>query len=316
MNLQTQISFTKESKNLIDYTSKIILVGSCFSENIGEKFNYFKFQYNQNPFGILFHPNAIETFITNAINEKQYNEDDIFFLNERFHCFDAHSKFSNPSKEVLLSNLNKSIKDTNKQLKEASHIIITLGTSWIYRHIETDSYVANCHKVPQKKFLKELLTVEEIKESIESIIALIKDINSRVNFIFTISPVRHLKDGVIENQKSKSHLIAAIHQVFDPQKKCFYFPSYEIMMDELRDYRFYSEDMIHPNQTAINYIWEKFVFAWVSESSIPIMNKIDKIQKGLQHKPFNSQSNEYLSFTQFLKSEIKLIEKDLPHIKF
>ena len=213
MQLQTNIPFKKQSKNLIDYESNILLIGSCFSENIGQKLSYFKFQSNQNPFGILFHPKAIENLITSAINQKEYTEEDIFFNNERWHCFDAHSSLSSDDKNKLLDRLNSVINHTNQQLKEASHIVITLGTSWVYREILSDKIVANCHKIPQKKFLKEILSVEEISESLEAIITLIKSVNKDATVLFTVSPVRHLKDGFVENQQSKSHLISAIHQL-------------------------------------------------------------------------------------------------------
>jgi len=316
MNLQTHIPLLKETRNPIDYNSKTFLLGSCFSENIGDQFSHFKFQSSQNPFGILFNPKAIETLVTNAINEKEYTEEDIFFLNERWHCFEAHSQLSNASKEDLLNDLNAASQQTNKQLHKSTHIIITLGTAWAYRFIESDTVVANCHKVPQKKFLKELLSTDEITESLEGIISLIKDINPNVNFIFTVSPVRHLKDGFVQNQQSKAHLIAAIHQVVEPRKHLFYFPSYEIVMDELRDYRFYTEDMIHPSETAINYIWEKFSSTWISESSASTMNKIDSIQRRLNHKPFNSKSEEHQKFLLTLDSDIQSLQKDYAFIAF
>ncbi len=257
MNLQTQIPLKKETINPINYNSKILLLGSCFSENIGDRLAYFKFQSIQNPFGILFHPKAIKNLIKNAIYSKEYTGNDLIFQNERWHCFDAHSSLSSENKGELLESLNTSIKVTNKKLKEATHIIITLGTSWTYKFIETDTTVANCHKVPQKKFLKKILTIHKVSETLEEIISLIKSINTNTTILFTVSPVRHLKDGFIENQRSKSHLISGIHQVLK-QPYVSYFPSYEIMMDELRDYRFYAEDMLHPNKTAINYIWNKF----------------------------------------------------------
>jgi len=316
MNFQTHIPLSKETIHPIDYNSKVLLLGSCFSQNIGEKFKYFKFQSHQNPFGILFHPKAIETFITNAINLKEYTDKDVFFLNERWHCFDAHSDMSSSSKQELLQNLNDAIQHTNQEINETSHIIITLGTSWTYRFIETDTTVANCHKVPQKKFLKELLSVDEISQSLESIIALVKDINPSINIILTVSPVRHLKDGFVENQQSKSHLIAAIHQLVEPRKKLFYFPSYEIMMDELRDYRFYKEDMNHPSKTAIDYIWEKFCEAWIDDESKNTMNKVDSIQKRMNHRPFNPNSKEHQNFLQTIQKDILTLQKSNPRISF
>ncbi len=316
MNLKTHIPINKETRSSIDYSSSIFLLGSCFSENIGNKLGYYKFQTSQNPLGILFHPKAIETLITHAINEKEYTEEDVFFSNERWHCFDAHSQLSNASKEGLLRDLNAAVKETHQQLKESSHIVLTLGTAWIYRFIETDTLVANCHKVPQKKFLKELLSIDEVTESLEAIISLINSVNPKATILLTVSPVRHLKDGFVENQQSKAHLISAIHQVVEPRKRVHYFPSYELMMDELRDYRFYAEDMIHPNATAINYIWEKFAGSWISESAHNTMKKVESVQKRLSHKPFNPNSEEHQQFLQKVTTDVQTIQQEHPHISF
>ena len=315
MNLQTKIILKKETKNRINYNSKLVLLGSCFSKNIGNKLTYFKFQTHQNPFGILFHPKAIENLITNAINEKEYVSKDLIFQDERWHSFDAHSNLSSSNQEILLKKLNSSVQATNKNLKKATHIIITLGTSWVYRSIETDAVVANCHKIPQKKFSKELLSIVEINKSLKTIISLLKSINKDINVLFTVSPIRHLKDGFIENTQSKSHLIAAIHNIIDC-KNVSYFPSYEIMMDELRDYRFYSEDMIHPNKIAINYIWEKFNETWFEENTGSIMKEIELIQKGMAHKPFDKNSEKHQNFLQNLESKKEKIRTQFPFINF
>lgn len=303
MNFRTQIP-QQNVHNQIDYDSKVLLIGSCFTENIGKKFEYFKFQNSTNPFGILFHPRAIEKLVLNAINQKEYSDKDVFLHNERWHCFDAHSEFSDATKENLLLNLNNTIRSTFQQINNSTHLIITLGTSWVYREIASDKIVANCHKIPQKKFLKELLNVKEIAESLEAIISLIKSINPKIEIIFTVSPVRHLKDGFIENSLSKSHLISAIHQVVEPRNHTHYFPSFEIMMDDLRDYRFYKSDMIHPNDTAINYIWEQFKNTWIDETSQNVMTEIDSIQKGLSHRPFNEESEQHQQFLKNLQFKI------------
>ena len=319
MNLQTKISLKPQQHNQIDYNSNILLIGSCFVENIGEKLNYFKFQNTINPFGILFHPKAIEKLVSNAINKKEYTEEDIFFQNEQWHCFESHSKLSSISKEDLLFNLNKQITSTNQQINTSTHIIITLGTAWVYRHIESDNIVANCHKVPQKKFLKELLSIDEITESLKAIIALIKSVNKDVSIIFTVSPVRHLKDGFIENTQSKAHLISAIHTVLSPREQSrglYYFPSYELMMDELRDYRFYAEDMIHPNQLAVRYIWEKFKEVWISKDAFKTMEEVDSVQKGMQHKPFNPNSEAHQKFLKNLEDQKTTLHKKHPHMFF
>ncbi|MFD1292279.1 GSCFA domain-containing protein [Lutibacter holmesii] len=300
MNFRTNLQL-KPERNQIDYDSKILLFGSCFSENISKKLAYFKFNTGSNPFGILFNPIAIERLITNAINLKEYTESDIFQLNERWHCFDAHSDISAIEKNELLLNLNNEISTTHKQLSEASHIVITLGTAWVYRFIENDTIVGNCHKVPQKKFLKELLSTQEITASLDNISTLIKSINSNVTIIFTVSPVRHLSDGFVENAQSKAHLLTAIHEITDIKNQLYYFPSFEIMLDDLRDYRFYAKDMIHPNEIAVDYIWEQFKKAWINENTALVMKDVETVQKGLAHKPFNPASKQHQQFLNNLK---------------
>ncbi len=319
MNLKTKISLKPQQHNQIDYNSNILLLGSCFVENIGNKLNYFKFKNLQNPFGILFQPLAIESLITNAINEKKYTESDIFFHNEQWHCYEAHSVLSSSSKKDLLHNLNTQVLLTNQQINASTHIIITLGTAWVYRFIETDTVVANCHKVPQKKFLKELLSIDEITESLQALIALIKSVNKDVSILFTVSPVRHLKDGFIENTQSKAHLILAIHSVLSSRaqsKGLHYFPSYEIMMDELRDYRFYTEDMIHPNNVAVNYIWERFKEVWLARVAENTMEAVSTVQKGMQHKPFNPNSEAHQKFLIDLEDKKTTLHKKHPHMFF
>ncbi len=314
MDLQTKIPLQPQLNNQIDYNSKVLLIGSCFVENIGDKLEYFKFKNTINPFGILFHPKSIETLVTNAVANNKFSKKDIFFHNEQWHCFDAHSILSNTSEEQLLLDLNEKVKLTNNQIRETTHIIITLGTAWAYRFIENNQIVANCHKVPHKKFKKEILSVDKITSSLENIERQILSINSNVHFIYTVSPVRHLKDGFVQNQQSKSHLITAIHQ--HKLSNSSYFPSYEIMMDELRDYRFYADDMIHPSITAINYIWNKFQQVWISEDASATMDEVDTIQKGLLHRPFNPNSISHQQFLLNLEKKKIQLQSKIPHITF
>jgi lysophospholipase L1-like esterase len=290
MQFRTKIPIP-QSNFTIDYNSKIVSLGSCFAENIAKKFDYFKFQNTCNPFGIIFNSVSIEKIIHKVVNQELFTEKDIFFHNELWHCFDVHSDLSNTNKEGLMNELNQLLHSTKQQLQEATHVIITYGTSWVYRNLESNAVVANCHKVPQKEFEKEILSVEIIEKSIKNTIDLIQKVNPKANIIFTVSPVRHLKDGFVENQQSKAHLITAIHQILNPKSEILnYFPSYEIMMDELRDYRFYAEDMLHPSQMAIDYIWERFSETTVSQESHSIMKEVETIQKGLAHRPFNPNS--------------------------
>lgn len=319
MQFRTQIPVSK-SNHPINYNSKVLSVGSCFAENMAAKFDYFKFQNVTNPFGIIFNPVSIEELFRKVCEQQFFQEKDIFFHNERWHSFDVHSDLSNSDREELLETLNKVIAETHKKLQEATHIIITYGTSWIYRTIEGAQIVANCHKVPQKQFSKELLSVEIIQKSIQNTTELIQNLNPNIKFIFTVSPVRHIKDGFIENQLSKSHLFTALHQILithNPQPITHnYFPSYEIMMDELRDYRFYSEDMLHPNQIAIDYIWKLFSENYISEDSFSVMKEVDEIQKSLRHRSFNPESEQHQKFLLKLQQKINLLEEKLPHITF
>jgi len=321
MNLQTELPLSSSHSHQIDYSSKLLLLGSCFSENIGEKFSFYKFETFTNPFGIYFHPVAIERFVTAVIDEKKFTTEDIFFSNERFHCFDAHSRLSNASEVQLIKNLNEKSKATLQFLGNTSHIIITLGTSWAYKHKDSGQYVANCHKVPQKQFSKELLSVAEICKSIKSIINQISNLNADVKFIFTVSPVRHIKDGFVENMRSKAHLISAIHNYLESEEKVdnmrsTYFPSYEIVMDELRDYRFFNADMLHPNQTAVNYIWERFQNVHMSKETKETMDDVAEVQKGLSHRPTNPISAAHQTFLQKLAEKQQKLTSKYPHIQF
>ena len=316
MQFTTKIPVQK-STFPIDYDSKVMLLGSCFAENMGKKFDYFKFQATTNPFGIIFNAVSLEKLIRRAVENRTFTENDIFFHNDLWHCYEVHSELSNSDKDAFLESLNDIIRSTNKQLNESTHIIITLGTSWVYRNIETNEIVANCHKVPQKQFTKEFLSIHQTEESLQSIISLIHSVNPNCNFIFTVSPVRHIKDGFTENTLSKAHLIAAIHKTITHHPSPItYFPAYEIMMDELRDYRFYAEDMLHPSQTAIDYIWIQFFENYISESVFGLMNEICSIQKGLQHRPFNPNTESHQKFVLTLEEKMKRINERLPTIQF
>ena len=318
MQFRTQIPIPK-SNFPIDYNSKIVSLGSCFAENMAEKLDYYKFQNNCNPFGIIFNPVSIEKMIYRIVNQIFYSENDIFFHNERWHCYEVHSDWSNYNAAEFLENLNAVLRTSLIQLFQASHIIITYGTSWVYRNTESNAIVANCHKVEQKEFKKEILSIETIEKSIQNTIGYFQIINPNVNFIFTVSPVRHLKDGFVENQLSKAHLISAIYQQLQTEHcklNTEYFPSYEIMMDELRDYRFYAEDMIHPSEVAIDYIWQRFSETTISEENHSIMNEIEIIQKGLAHRPFNPNSQSHMQFLSKLQAKSTKLVSQYSFMKF
>ncbi|WP_327019363.1 GSCFA domain-containing protein [Croceibacter atlanticus] len=315
MQLQTKIPIQEQSPK-VNYSSSLVLLGSCFVENIGKKFDYFKLKNTLNPFGITFHPLVLERLIKSSLKDKSYSEDDVFQLNERWHCYDAHSVLSDASQSKLINNLNLASKTLKRSLTDASHIVVTLGTAWGYVQQHSTEVVNNCHKVPQKNFKKTLASVDELVVSLKSISATIKTINPEAKLILTVSPVRHIKDGFVENTQSKAHLISAVHKTISVTNNTAYFPSYEIMMDELRDYRFYSEDMLHPSQIAVNYIWDQFIAAWFSQEGKDTLNRVNDIQRDLAHRPFNPSSDAHQKFIKNLQEKIEALQKDYPQIKF
>lgn len=306
-----------ESPFPIDYNAKIMSIGSCFAVNMAAKLDYYKFQNSCNPFGIIFNSVSIEKLIERSVNKDFFTEKDVFFHNDLWHCFEVHSELSNPNKEAFLNLLNELINSTNQQITTSTHFQITYGTAWVYRHIESNQIVANCHKIPQKQFVKELLAIDCIERSIIKTIDLIRAVNPEAKFIFTVSPVRHIKDGFVENTLSKAHLISAIHSTHNSQLiNCNYFPGYEIMIDELRDYRFYAEDMLHPNQLGIDYIWQRFKESSISKTALTVMEEVETIQKGLSHRPFNPQSESHQKFVAKLQTRITELNSKYPFIKF
>ena len=315
MKLTTPIKLSRQNPP-INYSSKVLLLGSCFAQNMGAKLEYYKFQQCTNPFGILFHPVAIEKLITRAVNQIWFTSKDVFLQNEQWHCFLAHSKLSNTSEEDLISALNSALEKLRFSLLEASHVVFTFGTAWVYRHLENDTIVANCHKVPQKEFVKQLLSPDDVSDVLLGIETKLRTINPTCSIINTVSPVRHIKDGLIANSRSKAHLIAGVQEIVSPEKLNHYFPSYEIMMDELRDYRYYKEDLIHPNQTAIAIIWNAFTGSWICPETAALQKKIATIQSGLLHTPFNGHSKAHIHFKKDLEVQISQVQKALPWATF
>jgi len=315
VKLQTQISIAKQTPN-INYDSKLFLLGSCFAENIAEKLSYYKFQNQVNPLGVLFHPLAVLDLLQRAQDSTNFSEKDIFFSNGCWQSYSAHSRLNSISKIKILEQLNFAVHSTKEQIEGASHVVLTFGTAWVYTHIQSQRIVANCHKQSQKEFEKSILSIDQLNEVFESIVLILKSFNPELTIIFTISPVRHLKDGFIENNHSKSQLISALHPIINKTKNASYFPSYELVMDELRDYRFYKEDMVHPNQLAIDYIWEKFQSSWICSDAELTMKEVNRLQKGLDHKPFNPSSKAHQSFLSNLTKDVNALVVKYPFMKF
>jgi lysophospholipase L1-like esterase len=315
MKLQTKIPFTAAEVQ-IDYNSKVLLLGSCFTEHIGGKLEYYKFHNLQNPFGIIFHPKAMEGLLHRATHSIPFTEKDLFESEGRWHCLEVHSLVTHKDKANYLELLNGTLKELSKYIESASHIVITFGSAWGYRYKKSAKIVANCHKIPQKEFTRELSSVDEISAQCQSMIEGIRSLNKDVQLVFTVSPVRHLKDGFVENMRSKSHLVAGIHDYLASDPGASYFPSFEIMMDELRDYRFYSEDMLHPNATAVGIIWEHFSEVWIDRKTEAIQKEIASIRSGMAHKAFDPESASHKEFQKKLQQKIEQLQKKLPHLRF
>lgn len=314
MNLQTKLSIAPAAQSF-GYEDKLLMLGSCFSEHIGAQLQYHKFQVEVNPFGILFHPLAIERVLHDAQEGKVYDETSVFELDGVWKSFLAHSRLNALTKGAVLDKLRAAQLHLRTSIEEASHIFITLGTAWVYQEIASGMPVANCHKVPQKTFVKGLMPVAQIVASLQRQQVIISQMNPKAHVVFTVSPVRHLKDGMIENSRSKAHLISGVHAVVNGAST-HYFPAYELMMDELRDYRFYASDMLHPSEQAIRYIWERFVEVYAFAKAQSTLKEIALVQAGLQHRPFNSSGQGHQVFLQKIRERISAIEKEFPHIQF
>lgn len=317
MQLFTPTNFFPVSKK-INYQSNILLLGSCFAENMADKLRYFQFNHWCNPWGILFHPLAIENMLDTVVNQRELVADDVFVHADVWSSFEVHSSMNALSREQLLKNIQLQNDLLLQRLPQLTHLAITLGTAWVYKNISTDNYVANCHKMPASAFEKQLLTVDQISQSLRNIVHLVREVNPDCQFIFTISPVRHIKDGMIENQRSKAHLVAGLHDFLDQFTAdcCTYFPSYELMIDELRDYRFYTKDLLHPNDTAIEYIWQQFVDNVIDKDVVADMKKVDEVMKSLNHRPFNPNTTAHQQFLTRLQQKITTLQQKYPFMNF
>jgi len=295
MKLSTKIE-GYNSNTSIDYHSKLMLVGSCFSDSIADKLSSHLFEVSSNPFGISYNPVSISNLISAIANQKYFEEDEFIQDKDLWFHYDLHSSFSEIDRSKLANAVNAKIQQAHQQLKEASHLFVTLGTAFAYELIASQQIVANCHKQNANLFEKKLLSTTEIYGSIEQLFQTVKALNPQLQLIFTISPVRHQKDGLIENNRSKAHLRTALFEFLDSHQDCEYFPSYEILLDELRDYRFYDRDLLHPNSLAIDLIWERFVNLYMNDSCKADMKTALSIFKAESHKAFQPESQEHHEF--------------------
>lgn len=308
MNFRQEFT-PKPFEKSIRHSDRLFLAGSCFTEQIGAKLAHHKFRTIENPHGILFNPISIARSLSTYISGKQYSASDLFLHNELWGSWDHHTRFSSVNRDECLQKINHSQSEAHTFLQQADWLLLTLGSSFVYM-LDNERPVANCHKVPTDKFRKVLLGSEKVIIELGDMIKSLQQFNPALKIIFTISPVRHLRDGFVENNRSKANLITAVHQLTETYQSVFYFPAYELVIDDLRDYRFFAEDMVHPNYQATNYVWEKFIQTCVDEDSRNLMKEINVLNAAKNHKPFNPESEQHKAFLQqHLKKAVLLQEK-------
>ena len=304
MKFRTEVNLPLSSSKITS-DSNVFSIGSCFATEISELLQEGQLQNINNPFGTLFNPFSINNALKKIHSAAFYSEEDLIKFNDYYISLDHNSTFNSRFSHQTLDFINHQIQQSNEFLKSTNFVIITFGTSFIYEFLPKKKLVANCHKIPGKYFEKRFLSHLELCDSISESISLLKDIcPENVQILFTISPVRHTKDGIVENQLSKSKLFTALHEVISCTENTSYLPVYEMMMDDLRDYRFYKEDLIHPNSQAVQYIWEKFVEAYFSDECKSFVSENLKIKKALEHKTDDAKNPKYLEFQEKLQLKI------------
>ena len=316
MNTFRTVIDTPQSSFQIDHQRKLLLMGSCFAENIGETLEKYKFPITYNPFGIIYNPISVKNSLELLIKQKKFTKTNLIQTSGLWTSFSHHSKFSSSNLNECLEIINNSIISSSNHLKNTDYLFITFGSSYVYKYKKTGKIVSNCHKIPAKEFERYRLSVSEIIKEYDQLIKKLRSYNKKLKLIFTVSPIRHWKDGAIDNQISKSILLVAIDELKSKHNHVEYFPAYEIMMDELRDYRFYAVDMLHPSQTAINFIWEKFKETYINEKSYNILNDLNKLNSAIDHRPFNPKSEAHIKFKKRQLDFIKELSRKLPNADF
>jgi len=307
----------------ITYRNRIMLTGSCFTEHIGHALEELKFSVYQNPNGILFGPDSVCRSLNWYMENRELTEHDLFRLNEVWHSWMHHSRFSHVQKEKALASMNGARLQAHTFLKNADWLIITLGSSFSYRLTGDASRasealhagVANCHRAPASWFSKEMLDIQAMQEMLTATIQQLRQFNPSLNIIFTVSPVRHIRDGVVENNRSKARLIEVIHQLTTSHSFIHYFPAYELVIDVLRDYRFYDIDMVHPNYAATEFVLEKFGTCCIEEESRQLMQEVKKIMIARRHKPFQPETMAHRKFLADQAEKTKTLMEKHPFLQ-
>jgi GSCFA family len=300
----------------IDHNDTILLIGSCFSQNISERLQKYKFKCISNPFGTVFNPVSISKLIQYTCDRKVFSSESLQNSQGVWVHPDFHSVLSDVDKDTALDKINRTIEDIHVLLSEVKYIFITLGTVTAYSQKSDGSIVANCHKIHPGAFTKETIQTEDGYVKLATALNHLKKMHPQINIVTTVSPVRHIKDGIIENARSKASLLRIVEMLEGNDTGIAYFPAYEWVMDDLRDYRYYGPDLIHPNEQAIDYIWEKFVAHYFSSETVRLIEKIDRIIQSCSHRPFNAQSDQHQQFIREVKSQIQQLQISFPSLNF
>ena len=302
------------SKQKISYENQLITIGSCFSENIGQRLKNAYFQVDSNPFGVLFNPVSIKNSLDILLEKKLFTENDIFRNGSLWSSFFHSTLFSSVDQTECLTKINNRIEAAINHLQQADYLLITFGTAWVYLLKETGELVSNCHKLPSNNFIRKRLSIEEIEEAYIVLLEKLHQFNPELHIIFTVSPIRHWNDGAHENNISKSILHLAIEALRKRYDFIDYFPAYEILLDELRDYRFYATDMFHPSDTAIDYIWKRFSETYFADETLLIKTELEQLSAQLNHRSINPDSQEHKAFIQSLEKKKKLLTQKYPFL--
>ncbi len=300
----------------IQHTDRIISMGSCFAERIGYRMKQDKWNILINPTGIVYNPISLSKHLDHFTHSRVLNSQELVNRQGYYHHFDFHSQFSSTSSEETISRINSAIEGVATYKSQTNWLFLTLGTAWAFRKKSDQSIVANCHKFPSSDFTQELLSVEEITSQLKQSIDQLRTSCPQIKVILTVSPVRHLRHGMVDNNRSKSILHLAVHQLVNTMADLFYFPSYEIMMDDLRDYRFYEEDLIHPNKQALDYIWEKFSESSFSDSTRLLLTRIQSLKLRMAHRAFDPGSVQYQDFIRDTISQVDAMCKTYPYMQW
>ena len=313
MKFRTEIQINR-AEQAIRHSDPILTMGSCFADNIAQKLQERYFRVMQNPFGTLYNPLSVAEALSIILTNRKFRSEDLFFHQNEWHSFWHHSVFSGTDRAAVLLKINEQINEAHRFLQEAQWLFLTFGTAYVYYHLPEKRPVANCHKLPENEFERRLIRVDEVVESIQALFQNLRVLNSKIKIVLTVSPIRHIRDGLVQNQRSKATLILAVQELCRQDASLMYFPSYEILMDDLRDYRFYEANLTHPNDQAVQYIWEKFSAMFFDRETEKASEAFAALTSALKHKPLHPESPNYRKFLRKVLKRIEGLEKQYPYV--